>query len=242
MTDDNLTVDDLLHRPNDYLREEYGEFGESVIPQVRTHDRITALLATLDQQDTRETYDLEDSLWNELQTVKSRIVDDLQGAIEDEYHGIDTDEIIEHLETIHVESQAIHDFLHSHEQEISDYGWPRPNPLTKATESEALSEDLIHALEDDPDGTTVESFVRAVEAQSFTTYQTESGHNLISTSGKHDFDIVVEPDGAYNADEIHDSIEDALADELGLTVRRLKPCNEDSVVHVGVADDHPLFQ
>lgn len=154
----------------------------------------------------------------------------------------DRSEIIEHLETIHVESQAIHDFLHSHDKLIGEYGWPRPNPISKATQTEVISEDLIQALEDDPDGTTVSSFVKAVEAQSFTTYQTESGHKLISTSGKHDFDIVVEPDGAYNADEIHDSIEDALADELGLTVRRLKPCNEDSVVHVGVADDHPLFQ
>ena len=78
-------VDDLLFRPNEYLISEYGAFGGEVIPQVRTHDSVVGLLAVLDQQGTGEIYDLEDKLRRELGLVRTRIEDDLQGAIEDEY-------------------------------------------------------------------------------------------------------------------------------------------------------------
>ena len=84
MTDEKPTVDDLLLRPNDYLLEHY-EFGAEIIPQVRTHDQIVALLATMDQQGTDETYDPDAMLWENLHIVKDRIEDDLQGKIEDEY-------------------------------------------------------------------------------------------------------------------------------------------------------------
>lgn len=85
MTDDKPDVDDLLFRTRRYLREEYGQFGEDIAPAVITHDRIVTALATLDQQGTGEIYDLENELWEELQVVKGRIKDDLQGAIEDEF-------------------------------------------------------------------------------------------------------------------------------------------------------------
>lgn len=85
MSDEKPTVDDLLFRPRKYLREEYGQFGEDVTPAVLTHDRIVAVLATMDQQNTANTYDPNNELWEELQVARDRIKDDLQGAIEDEF-------------------------------------------------------------------------------------------------------------------------------------------------------------
>jgi len=85
MSEHKPDVDDLLWRPNDYLREEYGQFGEEVIPAVRTHDQITALLATLDQQETQETYDPGKALWDQLLRTKDRIEDDIRAYIDNEY-------------------------------------------------------------------------------------------------------------------------------------------------------------
>lgn len=155
---------------------------------------------------------------------------------------VDTDEIIEHLETIHVESQAIHDFLHSHEQEISDYGWPRPNPLTAATESEVLSEDLIHALKGDESGAV--AFIKAIDSGDYAEYVTESSHQLITPCDHHDFDFVVEPNSDVNdhATDLLDHIDTEIRNELDLKVSRQMCNNEDGTVLVGIADDHPLFQ
>jgi len=159
---------------------------------------------------------------------------------------IDTDEIIEHLETIHVESQVIHDHLHSHEQEISDYGWPRPNPLTAATESEVLSEDLIHALKGDESGAV--AFIKAIDSGDYAEYATESSHQLITLCDHHDFDFVVEPNSDVNyhatdlLTDLLDHIDTEIRNELDLKVSRQMCNNEDGTVLVGIADDHPLFQ
>lgn len=85
MNEEKPTVDDLLYRPQPILRRKYGQFGEDVAPAVQTHDRIVAVLATMDQRGTDEMYDPEAELWEELQRVKTLIRNDLRGKIKDEF-------------------------------------------------------------------------------------------------------------------------------------------------------------
>ena len=85
MSDEKPDLENLLGRTNESLREEYGEFGVNIVPQIRTHDAILGLRATLDQQGTANTYDPYDKLQTQLEIAQDRIEDDLQGAIEDEF-------------------------------------------------------------------------------------------------------------------------------------------------------------
>lgn len=86
MTDDKPTVDDLVYRPNKYLLGEYGDFGAEIIPQVRTHDAIMALIATLDQEETKDIYDPEGQLWRRLCRTRDLVRDDIKAAIIQEYN------------------------------------------------------------------------------------------------------------------------------------------------------------
>ena len=171
-------------------------------------------------------------------------VDDLEDEMQTQpLDDDDRSEIIEHLETIHQESQVIHDFLHSHEQEISEYGWPRPNPIEKATETEVISEDLIHALEDEDDESDAVAFIKAIENGEHNEYDTVNGHTLLTPCDHNDFDIVVFP----NSDIAHDGdmlshISSEIRSELDLKVIRQKPNNEDGTVFFWIAGYHPLFQ
>lgn len=170
------------------------------------------------------------------------LVDDLeyemkQKTLDDD----DRSEIIEHLETIHEESQAIHDFLHSHEQEISDYGWPRPNPLTKATESEVISEAQIQALEGDE--SDAEAFIKALGSGEYAEYVPVNGHTFITPCDHNDFDFVVEPNADIDhAGDLLDHIEAEIQSELDLNVRSQMCNNEEGTVLVGIAGDHQLIQ
>lgn len=85
MTKKNVEVEDIILRPNEYLIEEYGESAEKLIPAVRTHDQVVALLATMDQQGTKDVYGDDGQLWRRLIRTRDIIEEDIESIIEDEF-------------------------------------------------------------------------------------------------------------------------------------------------------------
>jgi len=85
MTTRNPDLDDVLIHSNEYLIEEYGESAEKLIPAVRTHDQVVALLATMDQQGTKDVYGDDGQLWRRLIRTRDIIEGDIESIIEDEF-------------------------------------------------------------------------------------------------------------------------------------------------------------
>jgi len=83
MADENIEVDELVYRPNDYLQYKHGELGVKAIPAVRTHDQVMALVATMDQYETEDEYDQEGELFRRLIRTRDIIENDLEAMIEE---------------------------------------------------------------------------------------------------------------------------------------------------------------